>query len=367
MTVKDFHVKINKKIDAYFLRKFLRLIVKNTVLDKSISWRWIIISENADMAVTQAQAPMPTSRQKRRRSTFKREGAIFLTVILAVPIVHWLVFWLYVNVQSIALAFQDPRTGIFTFDNFILLWEDLTNPLTATIGQAVRNTMLFFGLHLLFTMPLSLCIAFFLYKRILGYQFFRIIFYFPAIISSVVMVTTFKNFISPTGPLGKIVEVFGGSLPSQGLLVGFNGTPIITIMIYCIWTGFTRDVLLFTGGMSRIPVEVLESAKLEGCGPFREILSIVLPMIWPTISTQVIFIFTGMFSAGGPILLLTNGDYGTYTIAFWIFEQVYGDGSIGGTGTYNMVSCAGFCFTLVGLPIIMFVKWLLGRVDAVEY
>lgn len=316
-------------------------------------------------AVETIQHPQQSERKK--SSTFKRDGTIFLMVILAIPILHWLVFWLYVNVQSITLAFQDPRTGVFTFDNFILLWEDLTNPLTSTIGQAFKNTMLFFALHLFVTMPLSLGIAFFLYKRILGYQFFRIIFYFPSIISAVVMVTTFKNFISPTGPLGQIAKLIGWKMPDQGLLVGFDGTPTITIMIYCIWTGFTRDVLLFTGGMSRIPVEVLESAKLEGCGPFREIVSIVLPMIWPTISTQIIFIFTGMFAAGGPILLLTNGDYGTYTVAFWIFKQVYGDGLIGGSGTYNMVSCAGFTFTLIGVPIILFIKWLLGRFESVEY
>lgn len=323
-----------------------------------------MVAEKIEATVAM-QDPSPSERKK--KSTFKRDGVIFLTVILAVPVLHWLVFWFYVNVQSIVLAFQDPRTGAYTFDNFILLWENLTNPLKSTIGQAVRNTMIFFALHLFLTMPLSLGIAFFLYKRIFGYQFFRIIFYFPAIISSVVMVATFKNFISPTGPLGEIAGWFGIKLPSQGLLVGFDGTPLITIMVYCIWTGFTRDVLLFTGGMSRIPIEVLESAKMEGCGPFREIVSIVLPMIWPTISTQIIFIFTGMFSAGGPILLLTNGDFGTYTVAFWIFEQVYGTGSIGGTGTYNMVSCAGFCFTLVGVPIILFIKWLLGRFESVEY
>jgi ABC-type sugar transport system permease subunit len=304
---------------------------------------------------------------KNQKKTFKREGTIFLTVILALPVMHWLVFWLYVNVQSIVLAFQDPLTSVPTLDNFVALWNDITNPLTSTIGVALKNTFLFFALHLFATMPISLCIAFFLYKRIMGYKIFRVIFYFPAIISSLIMVTVFRNFISPEGPLGYIVKAFGGSLPEQGLLVGYDGTPTITIMVYCVWTGFTRDVLLFNGGMSRIPTEVLESAKLEGCGPFREIVSIVLPMIWPTVSTQIVFIFTGMFSAGGPILFLTNGSYQTSTIAFWIFTQVYGDGTIGGSGVYNMVSCAGLCFTLIGVPLILFIKWLLGKVDAVEY
>ena len=302
----------------------------------------------------------------RKMRTNKTSSRIFLVTILAIPIIHWLVFWFYVNVQSIALAFMHVRTGEFTWINFKTFWDSLTSPIGNTIGVAVKNTFLFFGLHILVTMPLSLVIAFFLYKRILGYKFFRVMFYMPAIISAVAMTAAFKEFIAPNGPLGRIVKFFGGEIPYEGMLNNFKYATV-AIIIYCIWTGFTRDVLLFGGGMSRIPIEVLESAKLEGCGPGNEILKIVLPLIWPTVSTQIVFIFTGMFGAGGPILLLTNGSYNTTTVAFWIFQQVYGDGSVGGSGIYNNVSCAGLCFTLVGVPVILFIKWLMGKVDSVEY
>lgn len=289
----------------------------------------------------------------------KRDSIIFLCVLLVVPIVQWLIFWLYVNIQSIALAFQDPRTGVFTFQNFATFWENLTNPIGNNIGMAVKNTFLFFGLHLFITMPLSLVIAFFMYKRILGYKFFRVMFYMPAIISGVALTAAFKQIIDPLGPLGAI-------MPKEGMLNNMD-LANVAVMIYCVWTGFTTDVLLFGGGMARIPVDVLESAKLEGCGPWNEIIHIVLPMIWPTVATQIVFIFTGMFNAGGPILLLTGGEYNTTTVAFWIFKQVYGNGSLGGTGVYNHASCAGLCFTLVSMPVIMFVKWATGKIDSVEY
>ena len=180
------------------------------------------------------------------------------------------------------------------------------------------------------------------------------------------MVTAFKNFIDPRGPLGAIMKWAGNPLPQEGLLARTSSS-IWVIVVYTIWTGFTTDVLLFTGGMARIPTEIIEAAKLDGCGPAREVVSIVLPLIWPTISTQIVLLFTNIFSAGGPVLFLTNGKYETTTIAFWIFTQVYGSGQLGGTGSYNLVSCTGMSFTLISVPLILGIRKLMSKVDAVEY
>ena len=97
------------------------------------------------------------------------------------------------------------------------------------------------------------------------------------------------------------------------------------------------------------------------------VCNIVIPLIFPTVSTMMILSLTGIFGAGGPILLFTNGDYNTSTLGFWIFQQVYGTGAIGGTGNYGPVSAAGLVFTLIGFPIIMVVKKLLDKVPDVEY
>lgn len=119
--------------------------------------------------------------------------------------------------------------------------------------------------------------------------------------------------------------------------------------------------------MTRIPTEVIESAKIEGCGPFRELIQIILPMIWPTVSTIVVFMFTNIFNTSGPILLFAGGSAGTTTLAFWIFKQIYGDGQIGGAGEYNLVSCTGLVFTLIGVPIILGIRKLIDKVDSGEY
>lgn len=300
---------------------------------------------------------------KKKHINRNRRG--FIIVMLILPVTWWVVFWLFVNLNSFLLAFRTARTAEWTLNNFVELWDQLTRA-NSGILLSLKNTLIYFFVCNILLLVANLVVAYFMYKRVVGYKAFRIIFYLPAIISSVAMTTVFQQFILPGGPLYKIMEVFHVHLPPEGLLK-LSGTATGTVLVYCIWTGFTSNVLMFTGALSRIPIEIFESAKLEGCGAWRELTKLVVPLIWPMFSTLLIFALTGLFGAGGPILLLTNGDADTSTLSFWIFKQVYGDGQHGGTGSYGLVSAAGLFFTAVGVPIILFVRWLVEKVPSTEY
>lgn len=307
----------------------------------------------------------PKSTKARTKSDRKRAELTFIIAMLTIPALHWLVFWVYINFSSFMLAFQTAR-GEWSFVNFRLLYNQLTMPYGDTIGLALKNTMYYFITDVFVILPLSIVISFFIFKRILGYKAFRIIFYLPAIISGVAMTSVYSAFISPNGPLGAICKEFDIEFTQSLFASPKTATP--TIIVYTIWTGFCSNIILVGGAMSRIPVEVLESAKIEGCGPFREIVRIVLPLIWSTLSTMIVLQLTGIFSASGPILLFApDGAAETTTLSFWIFKQVYGSGQYGGTGSYGLVSCAGLCFTLIGVPIIMFIRKLFEMIPAVEY
>lgn len=309
---------------------------------------------------------MSDCSMKKIENQAKRKEKTFIFFMMLLPVIHWCIFWLYVNFSSIILAFQDTRTGAFTWDNFIGFAESLTSPY-GEIKLALKNTLLYFSTSLLIISPCGLLMSYFLYKRILGSQVFRIIFYLPAIISGVVMVTCYTTFVDPHGPLGNILSWFNVTIPPEGWLARPE-TATTMILIYNVWTGFTGNILLYCGTMARVPLEVLESSKIEGCGAFREFVQIIIPLIFPTISTQIILLFTGVFTSSGPILLFDpNSSYGTVTLSYWIFKQVYGTGTVGGSGSYNLVSATGLCFTLFGVPIILFIRWLMERIPAVEY
>ncbi|HIZ03902.1 MAG TPA: sugar ABC transporter permease, partial [Candidatus Borkfalkia avistercoris] len=261
---------------------------------------------------------MQTEKRKRGLTPSKRGQTLFLTVMLIVPIVQWAIFWLYVNIQTILLGFQ-TRIGEWTLSNFRQLFYELGTA-GSNINTAVLNTLRYFATNVCVIMVLALIISYFMFRQIKGARVFRIIFYLPAIISTVAMTTVFENFIAPTGPVGYIFESLGREAPE---LLADSSTATNTIIFYTVWTGFGTNILLFTGAMSRVPMSVLESAKLDGAGMGREIVSIILPLIWPTISTLLILNCTSIFSASGPILLFTSGGYGTTTIGYWIFDMVY--------------------------------------------
>lgn len=304
--------------------------------------------------------------EKKGRSFFGRKAfrgarrgqTVFIVAMLAVPVGSWLVFWLYANFDMILMAFQTPD-GDWTLRNFVSFWNDLTAP-GSEIGISVRNTFLYFGLNVLVILPMGTLIAYFIYKKIRGYRIFRVAIFLPAILPSVVLVTSFKEVIKPWGPLASL----GIKIPETGLLSDPH-TATVTVLFFCLWTGFSSIMLLMSGAMARIPEEVLEAARLDGCGLVREFFSFVVPLIMPVLSMQVLFCLTGLFSASGPILLMTGGAYETSTLSYWIFINTYR--GTAASGAYNVVSATGLVFTVLALPLILLVKFLSEKIEAVEY
>ncbi len=310
------------------------------------------------------QPTIKTKKSKYGLLDKTKSRIIFIILTLSIPLIHFIIFWLYVNFDGILLAFKDARTEEWTFGNFTMVWELLTAP-GGEIGIAIRNTMLYFAesFVLLF---LNFVVAYFLYKKIWGFKAFRIIFYLPGIVSAVALTTVFEVFIKTTGPLGAICGAMGIKLPAGGLLDS-PSTATFTIMAYNFWTGFSTWMLMFTASLSRLPEDVFEAACLDGCKPFRELIQLVLPMIMPMFSTLLVLNFTGLFSASGPILLFTQGKAETTTLAYWTFAQVYGAGGYGGSGSYGLVSAMGIIMTLIAVPLTMLVRWLVERIPTVEY
>lgn len=306
------------------------------------------------------------SKGKKNR---KRRELIFLIALLGIPTLHWAIFWLYVNMSSFALAFK-TQTGEWSFINFQLFWRSFTSPYGTTVGRSLLNTLKYWAASIGINFPLSIAIAYFLFKKIRFYKFFRVVFFLPAIVTSIILVSVYNMTILPNGLWDSLLKVFGRSVPEWGYL-NDESTATNAILVYSIWTGFGSNVVLIGSAMARVPDSVLEAAKLDGCKPLREIMQIILPLIWPTLSTLILLSLTSFFSTSGPILLFApDGSAGTSTLSYWIFKQVYGSGEfgqVGGTQNYGLVSATGLIFTVIWVPVILFVRWLMDKIPTVEY
>ena len=106
--------------------------------------------------------------QKRKVKWRKR---LFVASILIIPIINFLIFWLYVHIDALILAFQkeDYSTGnlklLFTMDNFQMVYEGFFK--TEGLARAMINTLLFYFNSLLVITPIGLILAYFIFKKIL--------------------------------------------------------------------------------------------------------------------------------------------------------------------------------------------------------
>ena len=291
------------------------------------------------------------------------KAGIFVALMLLLPLVQFAIFWVYVNINSIAYAFKTSELGEFTLENFERVFTLLKTP-KSDIRKAVVNTLKFFPINNFVVLPLSVLFAFFLFKRMPMGGFFRVVFFLPSIVAMVVFANLFVSIINPGGPMDYLVtELFHVEKYPQFLFDAELAMP--TVFYYVVWTGLGYNILLVTGAMFRIPDSIFESAKIEGCGFFREFISLVVPLIGPTVSTLFITGTAGVLTAMGPILVLTpNGgpSRSTGTIAWYIYDQV------NGMSEYYFPAALGLVFTVIAMPVVLLTKLALEKIfPAVEF
>ncbi len=286
---------------------------------------------------------------------------LFVYSFLIIPLLHLAVFYFYVNIDSFFLAFERP-SGQPLFYNFKRFLDTATYA-DSKLTEALGNTLRYFAQSIFIRFPMGIIIAYFLFKKICGYKFFRVMLFMPSIISSMVIVSLFKQVIAVDGPmLALLNKVFGLNFYPE--LLGNSEYATDTILFYCFWIGFGGDFMLVQGAMARVPEEVLEYAKLDGVKPFRELVSIILPTIFPTLSTLFILKFTVVFSSSGPILLFTEGAFKTFTIDYYIYDLTVN----GGSAQQSLAAAVGLFFSVIATPIVFLVRWAANKLDTeVEY
>lgn len=278
---------------------------------------------------------------------------LFILSLIIIPLIHFIVFWLYVNFDSILMAFKglgDDGQEYWTLNNFSALIKDFFLP-DSIIWEATVNTLLIFLTGVLIATPICLVAAFFMLKRMPLGNFYKILFFLPSMINMVAFVYVFTYFIGVDGPLAKIWVKLGFELETFPVFLG-QGWAMPTILFYNIWSGLGFTTIVTSSNMNRIPTELYESAKIDGAGFVCEFFCITIPLIWPTISAMIIFNMAGMFSYLGPVMLMTEGSYNTSTIGYYIFQNV----TSGDPKLMYYPAALGLFFTVVAAPVILLTR-----------
>lgn len=319
--------------------------------------------DNAAGKAVKTMTPVPKDDMP---SGIRRGKNVFVFTMLIFPLIGFVLFYVVINFQSILLAFQQV-TGFDDYGREITSWTfvQFSNAIKMFTGEseelslALKNTMLYWIAANLVMTPVTFVFSYFFNRKLLFGKFFRVAIYLPNIISAVALCTAYKCIVAPNGPISEFMfTVFDYDMPN---LLRTEETATGTILFFQIFMGLNVNLLLFQGAFNRIPEEVIEAGKLDGTTAFVELTRIMIPMMWPTLSTLLILHCSGIFGASGQILLFTGGDYGTTTISYWVYQQVKLENS------YNLPSAMGLILTAINLPIVMIVRKLCSLVDDVVY
>ena len=289
----------------------------------------------------------------------------FILFGLLIPVINWLIFYVYVNFSSIAMAFTSSQ-GTFSLENFARFFTEFTME-TSDMRKAFVNTFITFGV-LFVTFPLKVLVSYFIYKKVPFYGFYRIVFFLPTIIFSVALSLIFKQIIGVEGVIAQAVQRWDGLEYTPELLADSNYANL-TVILQMIWLQFPGDLVIWGGTFARIPEDVLESAKLDGVSWWTEFTKIIVPLVWPTVALQMILLISNLFGSSGNVFLLTEGKYGTLTLSAWMYITLYqNSGNMYTSNVYNYMSAVGLLLTAVAITFALFVRRRTNKMfDEVEY
>ncbi len=298
-------------------------------------------------------------KKRKSKNTFSEKLCII--VLCAPAILHLLIFWLGVQIETIELAFTNQFTKEVGLDNFVWAWKQLFSPAgPETMKLAFLNTLKFFVLGIAL-IPVTMFFAYLIFRKCIGHGFSRVTLYLPGAVGGIMLALLYANLMSSTGPIMDLVRDITGN---EGMMSLRFSNGMTYIMIFDVFVGVGGNLMIWLGSMARIPNELIEVGKLEGIGPFTEFRKVVLPLIWPTFVTMLTLQIVGIFGATGSVLALTGGQNGTNTIAFWMYNMVLG----GYTSEYGNVAAVGLMFTVITIPLVIGGRWLMNRFgEEVEY
>ena len=286
----------------------------------------------------------------------RTQDILFCWILLALPVIQFAIFYIGVNINSFIMVFQrwevDTATGLGSyvgngFGNFKELYQMLQSH--NLFWTTIKNSAISFVMVTLVGISFALIFSLYIFKKYPGAGVFRILLFAPSILSAAVTVTMFRSFAE-----GAARELFN---LQDGLL---TMAEFPTIIFYNIWIGFGMQILMYSGAMNGIEPSVLEAARLDGVGPFREFFNIILPLIFPTIQTFLVTGTAGLFVNQINYVAFNSIKFGrSMTLGAYLFVGMQMD--LDNSYAYPVWATFGASMTLVAAPLTLLARWLLEK------
>ena len=298
-------------------------------------------------AVPDTHPPRPQSWLSRNKIAvapwvFLAPALLFFSVYVVWPIFEsiWLSFYEWNGLYAADGSSTATWVG---FGNYVKLWDD------PNFWMSLKNNVLWLVLYML-AVPAGLFIALFLNQTVTGLRFYKSMFFFPFVISQVVVGLIYGWFYNPDfGVVGSVwkalfCEETTNILGNVTFKCSRTAPDILSSPEYAtygiifagLWSQIAYCMILYLTGLNNVASDQIEAARLDGAKGWRMLWHVVLPQLKPATFIAVVVTVIGALRSFDMIAIMTQGGpfgstnvlaYYMYEVAISEYGERYGYGS----------------------------------------
>lgn len=274
----------------------------------------------------------------------------------------YLVFTVYPMAQVVVASFTDARGfnrpwEFIGLDNFTRIFSG-----DPVLMEAVGNTAIYAFFKIVVQTIVAFLVAVLLNRQLKLGNIYRAIFFAPMVISPVAIVFVWSFMYDPTsGTINTILGSIGlGSLAQDWL--GNYDLALYSVILVDLWSGLGFNIVIFLAGLSTIPNEILEAAKVDGARGWKTLRSITLPLMIPSIGLVLVLSINGALRAFDTVYLMTRGGPGNATQLY--MTKVFQEGMV--NNNFGYASAMAVLVLIVLIAIAAAQNHLNNRIAAEE-
>ncbi|MGB7268986.1 MAG: sugar ABC transporter permease [Albidovulum sp.] len=285
-----------------------------------------------------------SSTQPQNRSWWrKNQQAVAPWLFLTPGLIMFAVYVIWPIFSSFRLSFYN-YDGLGTKEwlgwaNYQELFDD------RAFVTSLKNNVIWLVLYLL-AVPAGLGIAIFLNQTVRGIRIYKSLFFFPFVISQVVVGLMFAWFYAPNfGLLYKVIELFTG----KGVaILADPDLATYGIIVAGLWPQIAYCMILYLTGLNNVAPDQIEAARLDGAKGLRMLWYVILPQLRPATFIAVVVTVIGALRSFDLVSIMTNGGpFGsTRVLSYYMYEQALSEYG------YRMGYGAAIAVVLFGIMMV---------------
>ena len=266
---------------------------------------------------------VPDTHPPLRRSWWKENQQRLAPWLFLAPGIFMFAVYVIIPIfQSINISFYDwdglgERTWVGA-DNYVELMDD------EAFYTSLKNNVIWLVLYML-AIPMGLFVALFLNQTVRGIRIYKSLFFFPFVISQVVVGLVFAWFYDPSNGLMNIALGWFGIEPIA--VLANEDYVTYGIIAAGLWPQTAYCMILYLTGLNAVDPEQIEAARLDNAKGAKLLWYVILPQLRPATFIAVVVTVIGALRSFDLISIMTDGGpWGSSRVlAFYMYEQAFSE------------------------------------------